>query len=110
MYFWWSTVVDNFLFYGYNIKSAAGLISTCLGLIALAVIFEWLKLIQARLRQRELFLRAKQLRTICPPSESSTLIFSSRHMIQPVNITLCDRFNFILYMRNKVKSNNLFLE
>lgn len=110
MYFWWSTVVDNFLFYGYNIKSAAGLISTCLGLIALAVIFEWLKLIQARLRQRELFLRAKQLRTICPSSESSTLIFSSRHMIQPVNITLCDRFNFILYMRNKVKSNNLFLE
>lgn len=87
-FFWWGCSFENFLFYGYNIKSVGILLSTCFGVAALSFIFEWLKLLQAKYRQKELFLRARQLKTICP-SESSTLLGENREA-QPA-ITLKER-------------------
>ncbi|KAK4881152.1 hypothetical protein RN001_004471 [Aquatica leii] len=40
----------------------------------LGIVFEWLKLLQAKQRQRELMIRAHQIRTICPQSETATLL------------------------------------
>lgn len=91
MSFWWSSEVNGFLFPGYNIKTLGGFISTCIGLYILALGFEWLKLLQARHRQKELLLRAQQIRTICPQTDSATLLFDSRHDVKPINITLFDR-------------------
>lgn len=51
MYFWFGSKIENFLFNGYNITELWGLISTCLGLLALAIIFEAMKFLQVRLNQ-----------------------------------------------------------
>ncbi|XP_011506338.1 PREDICTED: probable low affinity copper uptake protein 2 [Ceratosolen solmsi marchali] len=51
MYYWFGTKLQNFLFYGYNIITTYGLISTCLGLSALAILYEAMKLIQIRLQE-----------------------------------------------------------
>lgn len=88
-FFWWTSKVSNLLFYGYNITTIAGLIATCFGLAALSFLFEWLKLMQAQYRQKELFLRARQVRSICP-SENSTLLGQSSN-IEPLIITVKDR-------------------
>ncbi|GJQ73888.1 hypothetical protein Trydic_g18822 [Trypoxylus dichotomus] len=45
---------------------------------ALAFLFEYLKLLQAQHRHRQLSFRAKQIRSICP-SESSTLLDETKH-------------------------------
>ncbi|KAB0803898.1 hypothetical protein PPYR_00868 [Photinus pyralis] len=74
MTFWWDTNIPDLLFYGCNISSKGWLTLTCLILIALGILFEWLKLLQAKQKQRELIIRARQIRTVCPSSETSTLI------------------------------------
>lgn len=71
--FWCCVKISNLLFYGFNIESATGTVLTCCGLVVLSFSFEWLKLMQARYKQKELFLKARQLKSICP-SESSTLL------------------------------------
>ena len=74
MTFWWDTNIADFLFYGCNISSKGLLVLACLILITLAIFFEWLKLLQAKQKQKELIIRAKQIRTICPTNETSTLL------------------------------------
>lgn len=73
MYFWWSSNVTNYLFPGCNINSIPAFVSTCISLVVLGFILEWIKLLQSKLQQTEMKLRSRQLRTVCP-TESSTLI------------------------------------
>lgn len=51
MSYWFGTKLENFLFYGYDIVSTWGLISTCLGLAALAILYEAMKLLQMKLHE-----------------------------------------------------------
>lgn len=73
IYFWCGTDIENFLFYGYNIFSITTLVATCIGLLILGITMEWLGLIQAKIRYKELVERQQQLRRICP-SDSDSLI------------------------------------
>lgn len=87
--FWFSANVPNLLFYGFNIKSVTGVTLVSCALLVLAFLLEWLKLMQARYKQKELFLRARQLKNVCA-SESSTLL--GREAQENVSeITLKDR-------------------
>jgi hypothetical protein len=72
MYYWFGTKLQNFLFYGYNIITTYGLISTCLGLSALAILYEAMKLIQVRLR--EITKEHNQVTNPTPNTDSSSLI------------------------------------
>ena len=72
MSFWFGTKLNDFLFYGYNITTTWGFISTCLGLSALAVIYEVMKVFQIRLHEK-----AKEHNQVSNPvqnTDSSSLI------------------------------------
>lgn len=73
IYFWSDTKIENFLFYGYNILTIVALVATCIGLLALGIFMEWLGLVQAKIRHKELVERQQQLQRICP-TESDSLI------------------------------------
>lgn len=96
MTFWWDTNITDLLFYGCNISTKGLLALTCLVLIGLGIFFEWLKLLQARQRQRELVIRAKQIRTVCPPTETSTLIRDEPTMSEQ-KPSIFVRINLILW-------------
>ncbi|XP_058791747.1 high affinity copper uptake protein 1-like [Phymastichus coffea] len=49
MYYWFGTEFKDFLFYGYNIITTQCFISTLIGLIALAILYEAMKLSQVKL-------------------------------------------------------------
>lgn len=66
MSFWCGYIVDNFLFYGYNIKSIGAFVATCIGLGAMAMMFEFLKLLQAKQRRKELLIKSRQIQQVCP--------------------------------------------
>lgn len=75
--------------------TTGGLIGTCLLVGSLAFLFELLRYLQAKHRQRELILRSRQLRTICP-SDSATLLTTNKNVgatdpRNPLNITIFDR-------------------
>lgn len=102
MTFWWDVEFDDFFFKGFDIKSTTSLVLICILLAALAAIFEWLKLVQAKLRQKQLFLRAQQIRTICPPTESSSLLIDSVFKDHTLNITVQDRLVKCYYLKLNV--------
>ncbi|XP_020707192.1 probable low affinity copper uptake protein 2 [Athalia rosae] len=54
MTYWFGVDLGTFMFPGYNVTTTWGLIATCLGLGSLAIIFEGMKIIQIKLRQRTL--------------------------------------------------------
>lgn len=72
MYFWFGTKLENFLFHGYNIEDSWGLISTCLGLSALAILFEAMKIFQIKLHS--ITKDEKQVPHPVPNTDSSSLI------------------------------------
>ncbi|XP_011269081.2 probable low affinity copper uptake protein 2 [Camponotus floridanus] len=70
-WYWFGVNLDNFLFPGYNITTIWGLVATCLGLAALAVFYEAMKIFQIHLQQ----IRIKSVsRTASTSSESSSLL------------------------------------
>ncbi|XP_016839684.1 probable low affinity copper uptake protein 2 [Nasonia vitripennis] len=72
MAYWFGTELQNFLFYGYNIVTTWGLLSTCLGLSALAILYEVMKLSQVKLR--ELAKENNQVPNPVQNTDSSSLI------------------------------------
>lgn len=86
--FWWGCNVGDYLFPGYTINTVLALLATCISLVAVAFVFEWLKLLQAKQRQSELFLRSRQLRNLCPNENVSLL----REINLPAVITLKDKY------------------
>ncbi|KAF5279533.1 hypothetical protein FQR65_LT03355 [Abscondita terminalis] len=89
MSFWWDTDIEDLLFKGLNIKSTCSLLVTCVVLVLFGIFFEWLKLLQMKQRQKELLIRAIQIRSICPTNETSSLLFSRRQSVTetPGNLT-----------------------
>lgn len=72
MAYWFGTELQNFLFYGYNIATTWGLISMCIGLSALAILYEAMKLSQVKLR--ELAKENNQVPNPVQNTDSSSLI------------------------------------
>ncbi|KAF5299338.1 hypothetical protein FQA39_LY02511 [Lamprigera yunnana] len=79
MTFWWNTNIEDFLFKGCNISSTLLLVVTCVVFFVLAVALEWLRLLQAKQRQKELQIRARQIRTVCPATETVSLLVDRRN-------------------------------
>lgn len=70
-WYWFGVSLDNFLFPGYNITTIWGLVATCLGLAALAVFYEAMKIFQIHLQ--EIGIKSVS-RTASTSSESSSLL------------------------------------
>ncbi|XP_066584877.1 protein SLC31A2-like [Prorops nasuta] len=51
MYYWFGYDLGAFLFEGYYVKTKIGFICTCLGLIAAAILYEAMKILQIRLQK-----------------------------------------------------------
>ncbi|XP_011698471.1 PREDICTED: probable low affinity copper uptake protein 2 [Wasmannia auropunctata] len=71
MVYWLGVALEGFLFPGYNITTVGGLVATCLGLAALAVLYEAMKVSQIHLQQ--IVVRPIP-RTTSASSESSSLL------------------------------------
>ncbi|CAH1961211.1 unnamed protein product [Acanthoscelides obtectus] len=90
-YFYWSNTVENFLFKGCSVNSNRGLTGLCFIIFVMAFMFEYLRYIQTIHKQRELKLRVKQLKLLCPTESASLLQRSITDPTNPFNITLFDK-------------------
>lgn len=89
--FWWGKKVDDFLFSGFSVNSAGGLFGICLMIFSMAFFFEYLRYVQVRHKQKELALRVKQLKLLCPTESATLLAQTVTDLKNPLNITLFDR-------------------
>ncbi|CAH1154698.1 unnamed protein product [Phaedon cochleariae] len=89
--FWWGTQVDDLLFKGFSANSVGGLIGQCLFIGGMAFFFEYLRYLQTKQKQRELVLRVKQLKLLCPTESAALLAQTVTNPTNPLNITLFDR-------------------
>lgn len=89
--FWWGKEVDNFLFKGFSVNSTGGLFGICLIIFSMAFIFEYLRYLQVRHKQRELALRVKQIKLLCPTESATLLAQTVTDLKNPLNITVFDR-------------------
>jgi len=71
MSYWFGVDLGGFLFPGYNITTLWAFLATCLGLIALAVLYEAMKVSQIHLQQ---IVIKSMSRTASTSSESSSLL------------------------------------
>ncbi|XP_058461107.1 uncharacterized protein LOC131436410 isoform X2 [Malaya genurostris] len=72
MSFWWGTDVGDVLFKGLTINTNGGLITLCLILTGLSIVYEGLKVHGAKMRARAA--RERSRPGSYPPSESATLL------------------------------------
>ncbi|XP_049820017.1 probable low affinity copper uptake protein 2 isoform X2 [Aethina tumida] len=84
--FFWGTDVGTYLFKGLEINSVGGLVVLCLLVTLMSFVFEYLRFLQTKHRQKELILRSKQLKQICT-TESASLIRGNVDERNPLNIT-----------------------
>nr|CAI5862917.1 unnamed protein product [Callosobruchus analis] len=89
--FYWSNEVENFLFKGFSVHSNRGLLGICFIIFGMAFMFEYLRYIQTLHKQRELKLRVKQLKLLCPTESATLLQRTITDPTNPLNITLFDR-------------------
>ncbi|KAJ8961026.1 hypothetical protein NQ314_006008 [Rhamnusium bicolor] len=89
--FWWGTKVENFLFKGFSVNSITGLLGICVLMCSMSFIFEYLRYLQTKQKQKELILRAKQIKQLCPTESASLLAQTITNLRNPLNITLFDR-------------------
>lgn len=50
MWYWFGIDLGSFLFPGYNVTTIGGLLATCFALMAMAIFYEGMKIIQVKLR------------------------------------------------------------
>lgn len=89
--FWWGRKVDDFLFKGFSVDSGGGLFGLCLIIFAMAFLFEYLRFLQVKHKQKELALRVKQLKLLCPTESAVLLSQTVTNLKNPLNITIFDR-------------------
>ncbi|XP_018569418.1 copper transporter 5.1-like isoform X2 [Anoplophora glabripennis] len=89
--FWWGTDVEDFWFRGFTVKSQQGLIGLCFLVGFMAFLFEYLRYLQTKQKQKELILRAKQIKLLCSTESAALLAQTVTNTRNPLNITLCDR-------------------
>ncbi|KAJ8985650.1 hypothetical protein NQ317_015146 [Molorchus minor] len=90
-FFWGGTEVHDFIFSGFSVNSVGGLIGICVLVGSLAFLFEFLRFIQTKQKQKELILRAKQIKQLCPTESAALLAQTITNPRNPLNITLFDR-------------------
>ncbi|KAJ8920530.1 hypothetical protein NQ315_005399 [Exocentrus adspersus] len=89
--FWWGTKVNDFWFKGFTVHSVEGLLGIC-GLVGfMAFLFEYLRYLQTKQKQKELILRAKQIKLLCSTESAALLAQTITDTRNPLNITLPDR-------------------
>lgn len=71
MWFWFGNNLGNFLLPGYNVVTTSSFFCTCLGLFALAILYESMKVLQIKLHQSTLTLIQSQSPIL---SENSCLL------------------------------------
>ncbi|XP_014603383.1 PREDICTED: probable low affinity copper uptake protein 2 isoform X2 [Polistes canadensis] len=69
-WYWFGEDLGTFLFPGYNISTASTFISTCIGLISLAILYEAMKISRIKLEQIAIF----KSNSISRSSENSSLL------------------------------------
>lgn len=71
MWFWFGNNLGSFLLPGYNVITTSSFLCTCLGLTALAILYEGMKILQIKIQQNTMVLVQNQMgRT----SENSSLL------------------------------------
>lgn len=91
MWYWFGVNLDNFLFPGYNITTVWALVATCLGLTALAVLYEAMKVFQIHLQEIG---RKSVSRTASTSSESSSLLSK----VTPKNFRTSTRWYILFFI------------
>lgn len=90
-YFFWGTDVGDFLIKGINVHTGWGLVATCAFIAVMSFIFEFLRYLQTKHRQRELKIRATQLKMLCSTESAALLLNEATDLKNPLNITLWQR-------------------
>ncbi|CAG9864980.1 unnamed protein product [Phyllotreta striolata] len=90
-YFVSDVKVENLLFYGFSSNTVEGLVGMCLFVGALSFFFEFMRYIQTKQKQKELRLRVKQLKLLCPTESAALIAQRVTNTRNPLNITLFDR-------------------
>lgn len=71
MWFWFGNNLGSFLLPGYNVTTTTSFVCTCIGLTALAILYEGMKILQIKIQQNStVFVRKRMVRT----SENSSLL------------------------------------
>ena len=83
MWFWFGNNLGNFLLPGYNVVTTSSFFCTCLGLFALAILYEIMKVLQIKLHQNTLTLIQNQSPTV---SENSCLLPSSKSIRRYISL------------------------
>lgn len=73
--FWFDYKLTNFLFKDFNVSSIGGLLLLCCGFIALAILFELLKILHVDIKMKAILLRA--------PLNLSCVTADSVHLLPP---------------------------
>lgn len=101
MWFWFDINLGSFLFSGYNVTTLWGLVATCLGLAALAVLYEGMKVYHIYLQQITI---TSVPRTNSTSSESSSLLSK----MTPKNFRSYTRWYLIFLFIFSSDNHNLF--
>ncbi|XP_029165859.1 probable low affinity copper uptake protein 2 isoform X2 [Nylanderia fulva] len=91
MWYWFGVDLGSFLFQGYNITTVWGLAATCLGLAALAILYEAMKVFQIHLQE---FGIKSVSRTASASSESSSLLsrVTSKNLRTYTRCAICSKW------------------
>ncbi|XP_066252156.1 protein SLC31A2-like isoform X2 [Euwallacea similis] len=90
-YFYFGADLGVFLIKGIDVKSTGGLVAVCIFVACLSFFFEFLRYVQTKCKQRELKIRAKQIKMLCPTESATLLAQTITDTRNPLNITLYDR-------------------
>ncbi|XP_076673842.1 protein SLC31A2 [Andrena cerasifolii] len=71
MWFWFGNNLGSFLFPGYNVTTVSSFLCTCLGLTALAILYEGMKILQIKIQHSATILVQRQT---AQTSENSSLL------------------------------------
>ncbi|XP_048524086.1 uncharacterized protein LOC109543091 isoform X1 [Dendroctonus ponderosae] len=89
--FYFGSDVGVFLIKGIDVKSTGGLVAICVFVGCFSFFFEYLRYLQTKSKQKELKLRAKQIKQLCPTESATLLAGTITNPRNPFNITLFDR-------------------
>lgn len=108
--FWWGKKVDHFLFKDFAVNSKGGIFGLCLIVFSMAFFFEYLRYLQTKHKQRELILRVKQLKLLCPTESAELVARTIVDTKNPLNITLLDRQDFYKISKQVYRFKCFFIE
>ncbi|CAG9772372.1 unnamed protein product [Ceutorhynchus assimilis] len=90
--FFFGSDLGVYLIKGIDVQEGKGLVAVCFFVGFMSLFFEYLRYLQAKNNQRELKLRAVQLKQLCPTESATLLARTITNPKNPFNITIFDRF------------------